>query len=117
VSEFDALVSRKGVLVAGRFGPNWRVAEHKSTSLFIEIPQVFEMMSFFCATIQMMLNTMALAMTQVSPVPETWQPVNGWGASIGQYSFALHGDRFVIGQTEYLGSIDEMLDLLRREET
>ncbi len=114
MGEFDELVSRKGVLVAGRFGPDWRVAEHKSVSLFIEEPQVFEMMSFFCATIQMMLNTMALAMRRVSPVPETWQPVKGWGASIGQYSFALHGDRFAIGQTEYLGSIDELLDLLRQ---
>ena len=116
MSEFDELVSRKGVLVAGRFGPDWRVAEHKSTSLFIEEPQVFEMMSSFCASIQMMLNTMALGMTRVSPVPETWRPVNGWGASIGGYSFALHGDRFAIGQTEYLGSIDELLDLLRHEE-
>ena len=116
MGEFDELVSRHGVLVAGRFGPDWRVAEHKDTSLFIEEPQVFEMMSSFCASIQMMLNTMALAMTRVSPVPETWWPVNGWGASIGAYSFAVHGDRFAIGQTEYLGSIDELLDLLRRGE-
>jgi roadblock/LC7 domain-containing protein len=72
------------------------------------------MMTSFCASIQMMLNTMALAMTRVSPVPETWQPVNGWGASIGAYSFALHGDRFAIGQTEYIRSIDELLDLLRQ---
>lgn len=114
MGEFDELVSRKGVLVAGRFGPDWRVAEHKSTSLFIEVPQVFEMMSSFCASIQMMLNTMALAVTRVSPVPETWWPVNGWGASIGSYSFALHGDRFAIGETEHLGSIDELLDLLRQ---
>ena len=114
MGEFDELVSRKGVLVAGRFGPDWRVAEHKSTSLFIEVPQVFEMMSSFCASIQMMLNTMALAVTRVSPVPETWWPVNGWGASIGSYSFALHGDRFAIGETEHLGSIEELLDLLRQ---
>ena len=116
MGEFDELVSRDGVLVAGRFGPDWRVAEHKTVSLFIEEPPVFEMMSSFCASIQMMLNTMAVAMRRVSPVPETWQPVNGWGASIGDYSFALHGDRFAIGQTEYLGSIDELLDLLRRGE-
>ena len=34
MGEFDELVSRDGVLVAGRFGPDGRVAEHKSTSLF-----------------------------------------------------------------------------------
>ncbi len=33
MSEFDELVSRKGVLVAGRFGPDWRVAEQKSAPL------------------------------------------------------------------------------------
>ena len=114
MGEFDELVSRHRVLVAGRLGPDWRVAEHKSSGLFIEVPQVFEMMASFCASIQMMLNTMALAMTRVSPVPETWWPVNGWGASIGAYSFALLGDRFVIGQTEYIRSIDELLELLRQ---
>jgi len=36
MGEFDELVSRQGVLVAGRLGPDWRVAEHKSTSLFID---------------------------------------------------------------------------------
>jgi roadblock/LC7 domain-containing protein len=114
MGEFDELVSRRGVLVAGRLGPDWRVAEHKSTSLFLEIPQVFEMMASFCASIQMTLNTMALALTRVSPVPETWWPVKGWGASIGAYSFALLGNRFVIGQTEDIRSIDELLDLLRQ---
>jgi roadblock/LC7 domain-containing protein len=116
MSEFDELVSRPGVLVAGRFGPDWRVAEHKSASLFIEEPRVFEMLSSFCASIQMMLNTMAVAMRSVSPLPETWQPLKGWGASVGHYSFFLHGDRFAIGQTEHLGSIDELLAMLRRDE-
>ncbi len=79
MGEFDELVSRHGVLVAGRLGPDWRVAEHKSTGLFVEIPQVFEMVTSFCASIQMTLNTMALAMTRVSPVPETWSPGQGLG--------------------------------------
>jgi roadblock/LC7 domain-containing protein len=38
MSEFDGLVSRDGVLMAGRFGPDWRVAETKSRGLFIEYP-------------------------------------------------------------------------------
>ena len=29
MSELDELVSRHGVLMAGRFGPDWRVAEAK----------------------------------------------------------------------------------------
>ena len=36
MSEFDELVSRDGVLIAGRFGPDWRVAEYKSVWLMIE---------------------------------------------------------------------------------
>ena len=30
MSEFDELVSRDGVLLAGRVGPDWRVAEYKA---------------------------------------------------------------------------------------
>ena len=29
-SEFDQLISRNGVLMAGRFGPDWTVAEHSA---------------------------------------------------------------------------------------
>ncbi len=114
MGEFDELVSHHGVLVAGRFGPDWRIAEHKSEFLLIEVPAVFEMMTSFCASIQMMLNTMAVAMSHVSPLPSSWQPVKGWGASIGDFSFALHGDRFAFGESEKLGSIDELLNLLRQ---
>ena len=44
----------------------------------------------------------------------SWQPLKGWGVSSGVYSFAMHGDRFTVGETEKLGSIDELLDLLRQ---
>ena len=37
MSEFDELVSRDGVLIAGRFGPDGHIAEHQSKGLFIEI--------------------------------------------------------------------------------
>ena len=38
MSELDGLVSHDGLLVAGRFGPDWRVAETKTRGLFFEIP-------------------------------------------------------------------------------
>ena len=112
MGEFDELVSRDGVIVAGKVGPDWQVAQHKSAGLFIEDPRAFAMMSSFCESIQTMLNTMAVAMTGVSSV--SWQPVKGWGVSSGVFSFAMHGDRFALGETEKLESIDELLDLLRR---
>jgi roadblock/LC7 domain-containing protein len=36
MSEFGELVARPGLLMAGRFGPDGRVAEHKTTGLYIE---------------------------------------------------------------------------------
>jgi hypothetical protein len=47
MSEFDELVSGDGVLVAGRFGPDWRVAETKSQGLFVEYPPALEVMGSF----------------------------------------------------------------------
>jgi hypothetical protein len=40
VSEFDELVAADGVLVAGRFGPDGRVAEYKADAWYIENPAV-----------------------------------------------------------------------------
>ena len=34
MSEFDELVASPGVLMAGRFGPEGRIAEHKTTGLY-----------------------------------------------------------------------------------
>ena len=51
------------------------------------------------------------AVSRVSAV--SWQPVNGWAVSSGVYSFAMHGDRFALGETAKLGSTDELLELLR----
>jgi roadblock/LC7 domain-containing protein len=43
VNEFDDLLSLDGVLIAGRFGPDGRIAERKSKALFIENPPLLEM--------------------------------------------------------------------------
>ena len=39
MSEFDELVASPGVIMAGRFGPDGRVAKHKTTGLYIENPR------------------------------------------------------------------------------
>ena len=111
MSEFDELVSRHGVLMAGRFGPDWRVAETRSKGLFVEYPPAMEVMGSFCAAIQSMFNALAVAMGGFSP--STWTPVHGWAASGGIYSIAVHGDRFVVVETDKVGSFDELRHLLQ----
>jgi roadblock/LC7 domain-containing protein len=111
MGEFDGLVSRDGVLMAGRFGPDWRVAETKSKGLFIEYPAALEVMGCFCEAIQSVLNALAVAMGGFSP--SAWTPVHGWAASGGIYSIAVHGDRFVVVETDKVGSFNELRQLLQ----
>ena len=102
MSELDELISRHGVLMAGRFGPDWRVAETKSKGLFVELRRRLEVMGSFCEAIQSVLNALAVAMGGFSP--STWTPVHGWAASGGIYSIAVHGDRFVVVETDKVGA-------------
>ena len=111
MSELDELVSRHGVLMAGRFGPDWRVAETKTRGLFLEFPPALEVMGSFCEAIQSMLNALAVAMGGFSP--STWTPVHSWAASGGAYSVAVHGDRFVVVETDNVGSFDDLRQLLQ----
>ncbi|MGZ5983085.1 MAG: DUF2173 family protein [Isosphaeraceae bacterium] len=105
----DELVSRDGVLMAGRFGPDWRVAETRSKGLFVEFPPAHEVMGSFRAAIEAVFNALAVAMGGFSP--STWTPVNGWAASGGTDSIAVHGDRFVVVETDKIGSFDELRQL------
>ena len=114
MGELDELVSRDGVLMAGRFGPDWRVAETKTRGLFLEYPAALEVMGSFCEAIQSVFNALAVAMGGFSPL--AWTPVHGWAASGGSYSIAVHGDRFVVAETGKVGSFDELRQLLRAGE-
>ena len=115
MSEFDDLVARDGVLFAGRFGPDWSLAEHKSKGLFVANPAAAELAPWFCATITMMFSSLALAMDRVSRTgfdENSWQPEKGWVVSSGDYSVAVRGHLIVIAETEKVGSIDELRRLL-----
>jgi roadblock/LC7 domain-containing protein len=116
VSEFDKLVSRDGVLMAGRFGPDGRIAEHKSTGLFIEYPPALEMAQWFCAAVASMFNSMAFAVNSISSSTSyqtSWLPVRGWAFTGGDYTIAVHGDRFLLAETDKVKSLDETRRLLR----
>ena len=111
MSEFDELVSRHGVLMAGRFGRGLARRGNQVAVSSIEYPPAMEVMGSFCAAIQAMFNALAVAMGGFSP--STWTPVHGWAASGGSYSIAVHGDRFVVVETDKVGSFDELRQLLQ----
>ena len=114
-SEFDQLISRDGVLLAGRIGPDWRIAEHKSKGMFFENPQAVEMAQRFWAAVTMLFNSMAFAMDSIRDTAfdqTSLLPQVGWTFSGKDYAIAVHGDRFVFGETEKIGSLDELRRLL-----
>ena len=116
MNEFDELVSRRGVIMAGRFGPDGRVAEHKSEGLFIEVPAAMEMAQWFCSAVTMMFTAMAAAVDQLSHSggfdPTSWLPMSGWMYSGGDYSIAVYGDKFVFAESAKVESLDELRGLL-----
>jgi roadblock/LC7 domain-containing protein len=119
VNELDELVSLDGIVVAGRFDPDWRIAEHKSASLLDANPQVLQMTQWFCAAVSMMFNAMAFAVDSVRSGAtfdkSSWLPLKGWTFSGGDYSIAVDGDLFVIAETKKIESFDELVRLLRNQ--
>ena len=51
MSEFDELVASPGVLMAGRFGADGRVAEHETTGPYTENPPLAGIAQWFCAAV------------------------------------------------------------------
>ena len=111
MSEFNELLAVDGVLMAGRLGPDWQLAEHKTKGLFIEVPAAVAAMGTFCAAIQMMFQALGTAMGGLSP--ERWAPTQGWACSGGDYTIAFVGDRFVIAETKKVTSLDQARELLQ----
>lgn len=113
MSEFDELVSRHGVIMAGRLGPDGRVAEHKSEGLYLEDPRALEMAHWFTSAVTMMFASMAAALDQLT-VAGSWLPMAGWTYNGGDYGIAVHGSHFVFVESAKIESLDEMAKLLRR---
>ena len=116
MKEFDELVSVRGVIMAGRFGPDGRVAEHKSKGLFIDNPAALELAHGFCSAVTTMFGALAAAMDQISGTSgfANWAPVTGWTYWGGDYAIAVQGAHFVIVESAKIESIDELLKLLRQ---
>jgi len=110
MSEIDELVASPGVLMAGRFGPDGRVAEHKTAGLYVENPALTGIAQWFCAAVTTMFGSMAYA---VDTLNQSGFNQTSWTYSGGDYVIAVHGDRFVIAERAKLGSLDELNQLLR----
>lgn len=115
MSEIEELIKKRGVLVAGRFGPNFQIAEQQITGFLIESPKVAEYVGRLCATASTMFSTLAFAAEGFAPT--SWEPVKAWACSGGPYTIAMVGDRYVVAQTELIESFDELIGLLRKGTT
>ena len=116
MNEFDDLVSLHGVIMAGRFGPDGRVAEHKSKGLLIENPVALELAHWFCSAATTMFTAMAAAIDGVSVTSgfANWLPTMGWTFRGGDYAIAVHGAQFAVVESAKIKSLDELAGRLRQ---
>jgi roadblock/LC7 domain-containing protein len=115
VGKFDELVALDGVLMAGRFGPDGRIAEHKASRWYAENPVSMAMSQWFCTAITSVLGSMAYAIDVASHSgfdQSSWLPLKGWAYTGGDYAIVVRGSEFIVAEREKLGSLDELDRLL-----
>ena len=116
MSELDELVKRPGVLMAGRFGPDGRISEYKTTGLYVANPALTGIAQWFCAAVTTMFGSMAYAVDTLNQSgfnQTSWLPARSWHYSGGDYVIVVHGDRFLVAEGARLGNLDELNELLR----
>ena len=119
MTEFKELVAVDGVLMAGRIGPDGRVAEHESAAWYVGNPAATQMAQWFCGAVTMMLSSMAYALDMAKQTgfdQTSWLPVKGWAFNGGDYMIAIRGDRFIIAERAKLGSLDELIRLIDKRQ-
>lgn len=73
--------------MAGRFGPDGRVAEYKADTWYVENPAAMEMAHWSCAAITTMSGSLAYATDGASRTgfdQASWLPVKGWAYTGGR---------------------------------
>ncbi len=115
MSELDDLVASPGVIMAGRFGQDGRVTEHKTAGLYIENPALTGIAQWFCAAVTAIFNSMAYAVDSLNQSgfnQTSWLPQRSWTYSGGDYVITVVGDRFLLAERARLKSLDDLSRLL-----
>jgi roadblock/LC7 domain-containing protein len=122
MGEHDELLSKKGVLVTGRFGPNWQIVEHEGVHLFFEQPGGWDIAQWFSAAIAQMLDALFFATDRMlghasSLDPMSWTPMSGWTIYGKDYAMLVQGDRFLFAEHKNVESFDELTGLLAKPDS
>jgi hypothetical protein len=101
-------------LMAGGFGLDWRVAETMSRGPFVEYPAWLEVTGSFCEAIQSVFNPLAVPWVASVLRPGLLSVAGLLLAA--PCSISVHGDRFVVVETDKVGSLDKLRQLLHAGE-
>ena len=95
MATLDELLKIDGVVAAGEFAADGKLVDYKAN---MDMSQEMAAMSAqFCATVTMMFNTLAGALTQLSQM--NWLPQQGWMYAGGDWTVAIGGNRGVFVET------------------
>ena len=91
----DDLLKIEGVIAAGEFTADGKLVDYKAKmDMSLELAT---MTAQFCATVTMLINTLAGAYTQLSQMQ--WVPQQGWAYSGGDLTVVIGGNKGVFVET------------------
>jgi roadblock/LC7 domain-containing protein len=92
----EELLKIDGVVAAGEFAPDGSLVDYEAEMEMSE--ELAAMSAQFCATVSMLFDTLAGAISGSSEME--WTPQHGWAYSGGEYTVAVGGSRGVFVETE-----------------
>ena len=95
MATLEDLLKLPGVVAAGEFRADGTLVDLKTK---MDMPRdLADTTAQFCATVTMLLSTLAGAYTQLSQM--NWVPQKGWAYSGGDWTVAVGGNRGVFVET------------------
>ncbi len=96
MARLDDLLGIDGVMAVGEFTADGTLGDYVANMNMP--PEMAAMSAQFCATVSMMLSTLAAAFSHMTPM--TWTPPQGWAYSGGDMTVAVGGRVGVFIRTE-----------------